>query len=259
MRNAKNIKAEIFRALLSGITAHAEEGAPEPTPAPQVNYEDLVARARQEEKNKLYPKIQKLEEDVRKGVEINNSNLIKIGDLTKANENLTAELNKYKSGEINSDEITKLNTRITELTAELETAKNSQVNEAEIRKQIEAEYEIKDYLREQKTANKDSILDSFMSQVGGNTKEEIDASIQTAKQSTLAVKKELGLVDEDGNLIEQPKKKSEENKKPKAPTPKATNPVDDSTKSKQYDIAYIQSLDPRSEEYREFRKSIGLQ
>lgn len=227
--------------------------------SPQINYEQLIAQARKEEKDKLYPRIKKLEEDNAKLVNTSNDNLIKIGDLMQTVSKLKAELEKYESGNgEKSEEVKNLETTIATLTAENERLKKETPNEEEIRKQIEQEYEVKLYLTEQTNANKDEILSSFMPEVQGKTKEEIDESIAKAKEKSLAIKKELGIVDEDGKLIEKKKSKKKTETTPTVPiTPKVANPTGDDP-NPNYDADYIRNLDPRSDEYKEFRKSLGL-
>ena len=268
-------KFEILKRTLSFMTVHAEEQGADPTNAennggnqstPQINYEQLIAQARKEEKEKLYPRIKKLEDDNAALVKTGNDNLIKIGDLTQTVNTLTKELESYKKGEKTSEEVEALKTKIATLTEENEKLKKETPNAEEIRKQIEAEYEVKLYLKEQTEANKDLILSSFMSDVQGKTKEEIDASIQSAKDKSLAIKKELGLVDEDGNPVEKTSKKSKksEGKKPQQSNtegnskPPVANPTDGADSISSFDPEYIRNLDPRSEEYKEFRKSLGL-
>lgn len=269
MSNVRVFKAEIMSKILKRaitsmcMTAHADEGTDDntPTPQPQINYEQLIAQARKEEKDKLYPKIKKLEEEKANLVKIGNDNLIKIGDLTQTIQNLNAEIKSLKdNGGEETQEVKDLKAQIATLTAENEKLKNETPNEEELRKKIEQEYEVKLYLNEQTTANKDFILSSFMSEVQGSTKEEIDASITAAKEKSLAIKKELGLVDDEGNPIksqkQQTNKKSDTQKKQNTPAP-AANPAD-TNPGQTYDAEYIRNLDPRSEEYKEFRKSLGL-
>lgn len=230
--------------------------------SPQINYEQLIAQARKEEKDKLYPRIRKLEEDNAKLVSTSNDNLIKIGDLMQTVSKLKAELEKHESGNgEKSEEVKNLETTIATLTAENERLKNETPNEEEIRKQIEQEYEVKLYLTEQTNANKDEILSSFMPEVQGKTKEEIDESIAKAKEKSLAIKKELGIVGEDGKLIEKKKSSASKKKTETTPivptTPQVANPTGDDP-NPNYDADYIRNLDPRSDEYKGFRKSLGL-
>lgn len=252
-------------SFMCALNVHADEvnddktGDGNTSTSPQINYEQLIAQARKEEKDKLYPRIKKLEEDNAKLVSTSNDNLIKIGDLMQTVSKLKAELEKYESGNgEKSEEVKNLETTIATLTAENERLKNETPNEEEIRKQIEQEYEVKLYLTEQTNANKDEILSSFMPEVQGKTKEEIDESIAKAKEKSLAIKKELGIVDEDGKLIEKKKSKEKTETTPTVPiTPKVANPTGDDP-NPNYDADYIRNLDPRSDEYKEFRKSLGL-
>lgn len=263
MSNFRGIKAEMKSRLIKALfmCAHADEGegTPDPTPAPQINYEQLIAQARKEEKDKLYPKMQKLEEENKKLVQTGNDNLIKIGDLTQSVSNLTAELQKYQTGEVVNEEIEKLKSQVEALTAENQNLKDSAPDIEKIRAEIEQEYEIKAYASEQRTAHKDDVLSSFLEEIAGTTKEEIDASVEKAKAKTLSIKKDLGLVDEEGNPVEKKstKKQTETKSAPvKAP---AMNPVDNSGSNiARFDADYIRNLDPSSPEYAEFRKSLGL-
>lgn len=274
MSNSRGITAEkklsvLFKVLSSiCMVAHADEvsdpiGSDGSNKAPQINYEQLIAQARKEEKDKLYPRIKKLEEDNAALVKTGNDNLIKIGDLTQTVNTLTKELEAYKKGEKTSEEVEALKTQIATLTAENEKLKKEAPNVEQLRAEIEQEYEIKSYIAEQKAANKDSVLSSFLEEIGGKTKEEIDASVASVKEKSLAIKKELGLVDDKGNPVDtkKPSGKSSSNTPKKAPAKKAPvmNPTEDAgTDTMTFDAEYIRNLDPSSDEYKEFRKSLGL-
>lgn len=223
---------------------------------PQINYEQLISQARKEEKEKLYPRINKLEDDNRALVKTGNDNLIKIGDLMQKIKLLEDENVALKSTQEDSEVVTSLKSKITELETEINTLKETSPNEETIRKEIEAEYEVKMYATEQQTLHKDSILSSFIPNITGKTKEEIDLAVTSAKEKSLAIKKELGIVDDDGNPIVKDKETKAKKEKPKT-TPKA-NPVSASSGETSFDADYIRSLDPASEEYKEFRKSLGL-
>ena len=274
MSSSRGFKAEKTLSVLSKVlssfcmTAHADEGS-EPTggsdngvKTPQINYEQLIAQARKEEKEKLYPRIKKLEDDNASHIKTINDNLIKIGDLTQTVNNLTAELAAYKSGEKETKEVKALKEQIATLTAENEKLKNETPNVEQLRAEIAQEYEIKSYLAEQKAANKDIVLSSFIDEISGTTKEEIDASVTSAKEKSIAIKKELGLVDDEGNPITNKKSSGKgsysTSKKANAKAP-AMNPTEDTgTSTVTFDSDYIRNLDPSSEEYKEFRKSLGL-
>ena len=272
MRNLRGIMAENKLSVLSKVlsyiclTAHADEGS-EPTgvsdegaKSPQINYEQLITQARKEEKDKLYPRIKKLEEDNAKLVKTGNDNLIKIGDLTQTVNTLTKELEAYKKGEKETEEVKTLKAQIETLTAENKKLKEEAPNVEQLRAEIAQEYEVKAYLAEQRAANKDTVLSAFLEEISGNTKEEIDASVSSAKEKSIAIKRELGLVDDEGNPItsKNPSGNSSGTKKPTKKAP-AMNPTEDTgTGHKKFDADYIRNLDPQSEEYKEFRKSLGL-
>lgn len=261
---AKTIK-NILRALLGAhtITACAEEptGGKDGTNGDEpLNYEALIARARQEEKNKLYTKIQGLESENKTLIQNCNGYISKIGELENKLEN--------SKGAISEEEVKNLNNKITTLTAEKEALsgrvaeleKGDPEKEASLRASITAEVEenykakleLEKYKSEVLESNKDKLLNSFSATVTGNTKEEIDSALEKAISQSLDIKKELGLVDEEGNPI--PPKKSPS---PKPPKPKAVNPANNSG-SNTLDLEYIRSLDPSSPEYKEFRKQLGL-
>lgn len=258
-------KLEALKRVMSFLckNVYADEGStgdatPNVNPAPSLNFEQLIAQARKEEKDKLYPRIKKLEEENAAHVENINGYLIKIGDLTKAVENLTAENGKLKKGDgEESQEVKDLKSQLEALKAENETLKNSSTNESELRKQIEAEYEVKLYAKEQLAENKDAILSTFTAEVTGSTKEEVDEAVKRAIEKSLNIKKELGLVDDKGNQKKPAKNKSGDTNTPTVP--QAANPVENSGSTVvNYSAEYIRNLDPKSEEYKEFRKSLGL-
>ena len=235
-----------FLNLLS-IPAYADEGENTGTDAttddsttpnqPPINFEQMIAQARKEEKDKLYPRLKKLEEE---------------------NKNLSASVNKYllenaslkadleKQSESKDDSVLKsLQEEIETLKAENTSLKESTPNEEDIRKKIEEEFEVKMYIKDKLTENANEILSIFTSEVIGSTKEEVDEAIEKAKEKTTAVKKDLGL---DKPPVEEKKEKTKK-------APPATPPTDDAG---EYDADYVRNLDPRSDEYKEFRKKMGL-
>ena len=241
--------------ILSGlaIKAHAEEKpADEGDKTPEVNYEQLIAQARKEEKDKLYPRIQKLEEENKTLTKSSNNYLLQIAALKD-------ELEKLKSAG-DSDEVKTLKQTIADLQGQIETLKNNAVDEEAIRKKVADEYEVKMYAQEQIALHKGSILSTLIPDIKGETKEEVDAAIKTAKETTKTVKKELGLEvddEEDDNKDKTPGKKSKKSSStPAKRVPPASPPTE--TEEEDYDVDYIRNLDPSSEEYKQFRKSIGL-
>lgn len=272
MSNLRGTTAEKKLSVLSKVmsflcmTAHAEEVDPVSNDTnsgdnktPQINYEQLIAQARKEEKEKLYPRIKKLEEDNAKLVKTGNDNLIKIGDLTQTVNTLTAELESYKSGATTTEEVKKLNAQIEALTAENEKLKKEAPDVEKLRAEIEKEYEVKSYLAEQKAANKKDVLTSFLDEISGSTKEEIDASVAKAKEKSISIKKELGLVDDSGNPVDNTNNNKGTATKPAVKKPPVMNPTENAgTDTGRFDAEYVRNLDPSSDEYKEFRKRLGL-
>ena len=90
---------ETVKKIISTISlkAFADEGGEpdgaEPKTTPTINYEDLIAKARKEEKEKQYKAIEKLKTQANTLTEQHNNDLLKIADLEKqlkdANDKLT--------------------------------------------------------------------------------------------------------------------------------------------------------------------------
>lgn len=211
---------------------------------PPINYEQLIAQARKEEKDKLYPQIEKLKKE-------NGDMVTKLNDALLSCANLQKKVEELSKKSGNSTEIEEelkktkaqvevLETENTKLKEQVEKAPK----EDEIVKRLKDEYEVKDYLRQSLAEHGKDILKVFQSDVKGNTKEEVDASIQDAIKRSEEVRKEVG-----GNKID---KKTEPNK---AKRPKNVTPPDYSN-FEEIDPEYVRSLDPSSEEYKEFRKKV---
>ena len=111
--------------------------------------------------------------------------------------------------------------------------------EKEVRAELESEYEVKTYKAEKMAELKDDILVPEL--VMGTTKEEIDASIQSALERSAEIKKNLG--------YSEKKKRT-----PKSPS----DPVIDGVQSKEISMDYLATLDVGSKEYMEVRKQLGL-
>lgn len=215
--------------------------------APTINFETLIANARKEEKEKLYPRIKKLEDENKALVQTNNDNLMKLATAQK-------ELDELKANNGESQKVKDLETQLANAQAEITTLKESTPKEDEIRARIEAEYEVKMYRSTKLSEGSDKILAVFADEVKGNTKEEIDASFEKAVEKTVQTKKQLGLVDDEGNPVDTKKSSKKEDKK--TTTPPVANPS--AEEDDKFDLDYVQNLDPRSKEYAEFRKKMGL-
>lgn len=218
------------------MNAHAEEVTPtgdNTPPKQEINYEDLIAKARADEKRKHQGTIDTLRSQVATLTEKNNASLLRI-----------AELESDTSSKALRDTIERLTAEKKSLEAELKDFKKNTVDRdtivAEVRAELEAEYEVKAYRAEQIAAKGDAILVPEF--VKGNTKEEIDASIADAITRSEAIRTKI-----TGSTPASP-----------ARTPKAPNPSVSSVQDGQYSLEYLATLDVRSPEYAQVRKSLGL-
>ena len=179
MKNNCGFNAEKFtklfnmRNVLRTYDVFAEEqdpdGSTNPVPdssqtAP-VNFEQLIAKAREEEKNKLYPTIDKLKNENSTYVQTHNEDLIAIATRDKEIERLNNEIKTLQS-QIDGKESEALKTLKKELKAaqdEVQTLKDSAPNVEELRENIRAEikseYDLKFY-REKKIQEAIKILSS---------------------------------------------------------------------------------------------------
>lgn len=258
MRKSRGIKAEskfeVLKRMCSFVSVHAEETTtPTTTSEPVVNYEQLIANARQEEKNKLYPKIQKLE-DANKGlITKSNEQLVQIGTLTAEKKDLENQIAEMKKSNLTQDEFNKLQKKIEELTAENTKLKEAPTIE-EVESKIRAEYEVKSYIAEVKAANNNNLISAFAEGITGNTREEVDASLQKALEQSNKVREELGVNNNTPSPtgVNQPATNTNQ-------VPQVANPTSNSGGTPaSFDFATIQNMDVRSPEYAEFRKKMGL-
>lgn len=248
IKNRLNLEVSKLLRCIS-ITAKAEEGDvtaptadPVATSTPNttgttINVEDLMAKARKEEKDKLYPRIEQLEKALDSMTKSNNENLIKVATLEK-------DLNDKES-----ESLTKLRKEVKDLKEKLKVAEESTVSEESIRAEIEKEYEVKFYKSEKLNELKDAILPTFTDLIDGNTVEEIDTNIEVAKTKTLETKKLLGLVDDEGNPIIKDATQTA------PPKPKAMNPSDNSF-TEVFNEENVRSM--TREDYAKWRESKGL-
>lgn len=218
----------------------------------QVNIEELIAMARKEEKDKLYPQIESLKSEKARITGSLNEALLKNAELTKQLDTLKNESGNV--AELNST-IKDLEAKVEVLTSEkddlAEKLKNAPKAE-ELEAKFKTQYEVKDYLRTALAEHKDDILKTFIGEVKGETKEEVDASIQKAIERTNQVREDLGV------SAKSNKKKKDDGKveTPKPERPKRLAPPEHYGKLEEYDPEYIRNLDPNSAEYKEFRKQV---
>lgn len=258
----KKVKRNFLESLT--LTAFADEVDPEggnTPPTPQVDLDVLINQARKEEKDKLYPKINALK-DENKTLQLNLNNALRESSTLKTKIEELEE--KVASGKVDPEELENLKQQVSDLTEENKQLKEKAIDEEALKEQIrpDIEKEVKDTLEkefEQKeslrtyretklTEAGEGILESFRGDITGNSEEEIDSSIESAKTKSLAVRKDLGLVDENGNIIVEKKSTN---------TTTKGNPQQ-KMNTKKYTPEYIASLDPKSEEYANFRKEMGM-
>lgn len=151
---------------VGGATAVAPQQTSTTTPT-QLNFEQLVAQARKEEKDKLYPKINELKTTVGERDKKINELMLALGSKEAEIGTLKSELEKAKSGVASSEEVTSLQTTIAQLTQELNDEK-AKCNSIEL-----------DYYKKAKMAEAGGKLIPEL--VTGTTEEEIDQSIEVSK------------------------------------------------------------------------------
>ena len=219
---------------------------------PTINYEDLIAKARKEEKEKQYKTIDKLKGQIATLTEQHNNDLLVKADLEKQLKEANDKLTTAGSGD--SEEVKTLKETIKTLEkdkADLDKkVKDYEANkpvsreevEAEVRAELEAEYEVKTYKATKMAELKDDILVPEL--VMGTTKEEIDASIQSALDRSAEIKKNLGISTD----------KKQTKRTPKSPA----NPSVSSVQDNEVSLERLATMDVRSKEYAELRKQLGL-
>ena len=219
---------------------------------PTINYEDLIAKARKEEKEKQYKTIEKLKGQIATLTEQHNNDLLVKADLEKQLKEANDKLTTAGSGD--SEEVKTLKETIKTLEkdkADLDKkVKDYEANkpvsreevEAEVRAELEAEYEVKTYKATKMAELKDDILVPEL--VIGTTKEEIDASIQSALDRSAEIKKNLGISTD----------KKQTKRTPKSPA----NPSVSSVQDNEVSLERLATMDVRSKEYAELRKQLGL-
>ena len=257
-KNFKDFFSTVSRSLVLNVHADEEGGdepkeGDEPKNTPTINYEDLISKARKEEKDKQYKTIDKLKGQIETLTKQHNEDLLKIGQLEE--DLKTANSKLQTAGQGDSEEIKTLKGTISTLNKEKSDLENKikdiedntvtrEELENEIRTELEAEYTTKTYRAEKMAELKDEILVPEL--VIGNTVEEIDASIEVALEKSKSIREKLGIVDG------QPK--SPQGRTPKTPSNPSMSRVQDS----QFSMEYIAGLDVSSPEYAEFRKQMGL-
>lgn len=217
------------------------EASPKP---PQINYEDLITKARQEEKLKQQGKVDKLTKEKGELVEKNNTLMLKVGQQETEIAQLKNDLAKAKEGgaKIESEEIARLEKEVEKYKKKAETT----VDETSIREALKAEYELKLYKVEKLHEAGNAIIPELVS---GSTKEEIDASIEKSKERYTEIV---------GGAKPQQQQPQATNTQPQANIPNVpTGNVDTQNYSMgTLDTETIRNMS--SKEWAEYRKKLGI-
>ena len=251
MRKLRGNKlAERIFNMISGkctLTVFADDGTNDGgNKSPQVNYEELIAKARKEEKQKLYGEIEGLKSQVKMLTENNNKLLLEKAEAEKALEQF-----KKDSKDGNDETVKELEAKIEVLQGELETVKkakeeleSNKVDEKEIREKIEAEFELKDYVKTEKEKYDKVILNHLKDTVKGATKEEVDESVKKAVEESNKIRADLGIEPVTLESLAEDKqddKKKGDKKDKKAPAP---NPNNDPNNDELLSEEVVGKLDP---------------
>ena len=187
MKRCYGINAKLMDVIRKAMVRNvlAEEPVP-PQQTQTVSYEQLIARARQEEKDKLYPQLQAEKDKVKELIQKNNELLVKMGSLQNEYDVVKAQLDDLKNNQgVNENaEITKLKAELDKVKKEYKEFKEGTVDEATLRQQVEAEvkqqYEVEMYKVEK--LNSDEFKGQIIPElVSGDTKEAIDESLAKSK------------------------------------------------------------------------------
>lgn len=251
------VALNVVRKLI-GIMAFAEEvtnpsgeGEGEETTPSSLNYEDLIAKARKDEKAKQYKTIEKLRTELRTMTQNNNNNLIRIGELESSVEELNTKLTSSNSGDSEAvktlkSDLEKAQSDLATAKSELETTKGKVVDEVALRTQIEseirAEYEVKNYRLELLSKNPDVLIPEL---VTGDTKEDLDSSLEQAKARSEEIRKQFG-------STQQQTTESFSSRMPAISSPNI------SSASSTVTMEDLAKLNPASPEYAKIRKQLGL-
>lgn len=264
--NTEKIKTFIERVALVRVYADGGEGA-DPAAGDDggegskkdtsINYEDLIAKARKEEKDKQYKTINRLKDQIDTLTKQHNDDLLKTADLEKKLQEANEKLTKAGSGD--SEEIKTLKETIKTLEGEKadldKKVKDYEANkpqsrediEKEVRAELEKEYEVKTYKSTKLAELKDQILVPEL--VMGETKEDIDKSIEAALARSEEIRKQLGLPAPAGG---------DGGKKPPKRTPKSPANPSGGAGGSEVSIERLATMDVRDPEYAKLRAQLGL-
>ena len=177
--NVENLFA-VIKAKAEQSNGEEPQGNPQGgEQTPQVNFEELISKARKEEKDKLYPQIEGYKKQVADMTTLHNNTLLEMANKDKTIEELENKVKELSETKATPEDVDQLTNQIQTLQLENQQLKESQVNVEELTNQINATWEVKLY-REQKLREVGNTVIPEL--VNGNTKEEIDQSIELSQQ-----------------------------------------------------------------------------
>ena len=253
MKRCYGINAKLMDVIRKVMVRNvlAEEPVP-PQQTQTVSYEQLIARARQEEKDKLYPQLQAEKDKVKELIQKNNELLVKMGSLQNEYDVVKAQLDDFKNNKgVNENaEITALKAELEKVKKEYKEFKAGTVDEATLRQQVEAEvkqqYEVEMYKVEK--LNSDEFKGQIIPElVSGDTKEAIDESLAKSKA------RYEELIGVNRNQQQQPQQGQQLGAVPTMPV---GNPNTQSFISATISAEEIQRMTP--EQWAEYRTKLGL-
>lgn len=257
MKNKYGINARFIEGIKKALIRNVLAEEPASSTQPVVNYEELIAKARREEKDKLYPQIEAERNKATAITEQHNDLLLKHAQLQNENKALKDEIKALKDseGKDENKEIVKLKQEKATLESELETLKKSIVDEPTLRQQIENEvktqYEVELYKVEKMSSDefKGQIIPEL---VTGTTKEEVDASLEKSKTRFTelfgGVKQDQQPVQQQGTTIQVPQAQ--------IPNPPAGNPNMGAFVQSTLSEQDIYNMTPQ--QWAEYRVKLGL-
>ena len=253
MKRCYGINAKLMDVVRKVMVRNvlAEEPVPPQQPQP-VSYEQLIARARQEEKDKLYPQLKAEKDKVAELTSKNNDLLVQVGTLKNENDVMKAQIEDLKNnkGANENAEITRLKEELNKVQKEYKEFKAGVVDEATLRQQVEAEvkqqYEVEMYKVEK--LNSDEFKGQIIPElVSGDTKEAIDESLAKSKA------RYEELIGVNRNQQQQPQQGQQLGAVPTMPV---GNPNTQSFISATISAEEIQRMTP--EQWAEYRTKLGL-
>lgn len=257
------IKNSIFFKVFADEGDNSEkddEGEDNNNPTPRVDFEELIQKARNEEKKKQYSTIEKLKRQIATLTDQHNDDLLKIAALEKEGEKKKPDDKKtseddeaIKSLKKDLYDSSKVIENLNKEIEELKKAKPEEVDrdaiEKEIRETLEKEYSVKKHKDDILREHEDDLL--LPELVIGDTVEELDANLEIALKRSKEIEEKL-------NARKGGAKKDETKEEKSRRTPKPSNPSVSKVQDGEYSLDFLMRLDPKSEEYKEFRKKMGL-